>query len=490
MAAKITAQLDVDAKGFTTGLKKAGSDINKFGDKMKKEFKPLGKDLKAVGKGVATAAAIGLAGVTAVVIQARSAAMESQKAIDTLDNTLRNRLGKTYKQLQPQLDAMAKRMQKTFGFSDEDALEGIAQLVTSGLSYTKAMKSMNTVADIAAKRQTTLTEAARIFGLAAQGNTRGLREFGIVSKTTGDRTKDAALAMKEFSKFRGEAMKQAERDPFRMTQEMFGELFEDIGGEMKPALDKMANRLTEAFSSEKFKASASKLGEVLNGAIDGIVTKIETTDWTKVFESMKAAAETATAAASWGAGIAKDAGKGLSVAGNAAAGFTNSANAWRDEFKAKAGAAVMGGLSSILGGIASTAKSTTAKASWGNKLAGYSTRASIAQGVFQSRLPGLAAARMTAGNSMAPENLLQKSGFAGRDAAINSQPLPASTAAEIAANRARAHAGDSVASAVAPAVNQAMADHKADLNRVLSQIAGQRVDVVLQQSAPTHAIMS
>lgn len=469
MAPQITANLNLDSKGFQTGIKQAETSTKKLDGTMSGVSKTMGKALSAVGQTAFAALAAGVAATVATIYKAVPAAMEAQAAIDDLDNTLRNRLGKTYKQLQPQIEAMASSMQKAFGFGDEDAKVALSQLITSGMSFEKAMNTMQLVADVAAKKNMTLAESAKAVGLASQGNTRGLREMGIIVKSTGDRTKDAALAMAQLHKTAdGAAQALASRNPFRAMNEMVGELFETIGVELLPVVKDIVKELTGVVGGEGAQSKAKAFGKALADgfreawtwakAIAGFFTNA---DWSRVFvEAIKLFIKLA-----WDG--AKVLGHLLLVGiGNALPGLG-----------AMVGQAVLELLSDILGPKIS-------------KLMGFDKGAArLAEFSKKSFADGKANANdaLTRFGEDSREDIAQftkNTGLAG---------IKDNVAAADAANRAKEASTPSAAEMAAKvaAVKASQAQEAWQAQRMAAMSGGDRqITINLAQSNPTHAIMS
>jgi DNA-binding FrmR family transcriptional regulator len=213
------------------------------------------------------------------------AARAAQAANDSLNVSLR-KLGTTYQTVAPNVERFATSMKRAFGFSDEDAKDGLTQLITSGMSLNEAMSQGNLIADIAAKRQSTLAESSKIVGLAFQGNTRALREFGIIIKTTGDRTKDAKAAFQALEQFQGEAAARAAREPWRAMNEEIGDIKEDIGSGFLPILNeaqKAAGRMAATLlDSGKIKDMSAAIGTLANDGVTALGGEIKKLDWDSI----------------------------------------------------------------------------------------------------------------------------------------------------------------------------------------------------------------
>jgi hypothetical protein len=477
MAPKITAQLDLDSKGFKSGVHGAAkeldglkSKVNKFGSDtasaFKKHFGPLASDLKTVGTVAGAGIVAGVGASVALIEKSQKAYRESREAVDQLSVALKNRLGKSYSELQPQIDAVANSMEKTLGFSDEDVRKGMAQLVTSGASWTKTLSSMNVVADVAAHQHTTLAEAAKTVGLGLQGNLRGLRDFGIIIKPTGDKVKDAANAMKAFAKFQGEAAALAARDPWRATRETMGDLMETVGEQLDGPLSDMAHKLTDFATSPKAQSAAKTLGETLSKAVDTLTTKITETDWAKVFDKVGKAASTAIDVASFTAKVAADTPKGLAAVNQAAGSVTAYP-------KAALLKGLQGGLNLLWRAQGADPKDIAkANEKWNN--------------MIHDKFTG-------AQRAATPEKLLEQN-FPGRGAEAGNNAAP--SAKDIQENLKQAHAVAATAVSAAERSQQwaqynAQQKHQQDLSKLYAAASSDRqLNVMLHTTDNTHAIMA
>lgn len=177
-----------------------------------------------------------------------SAAREAQEANDNLKIALQA-VGQGYDQNAKRIDAWATAMQRAFKVSDEDAKAALAQLIPVMGSVDGAMAHGALVADVAAKKQIGLAEAAKIVGLAAQGNLRGLRDMGIILESTGNKGKDAEAALAKLRQLTaGAATAQAARDPFALMKESLNEILEKLGKALLPTLALIGEKLSAFFT--------------------------------------------------------------------------------------------------------------------------------------------------------------------------------------------------------------------------------------------------
>lgn len=123
------------------------------------------------------------------------------------------------------LDELIDGLVRTTTASDDDLREAFTRLVTLTGDVDGAMRDLGTVADIAAYKQIGVAEAAEKLGKAQQGNTRVLKEFGVVGL-------EGAAAL---DKLRanvagyGEAAAKTTSGALKQMQNQFGELLESVG---------------------------------------------------------------------------------------------------------------------------------------------------------------------------------------------------------------------------------------------------------------------
>lgn len=123
-------------------------------------------------------------------------AMKGEQAETTLATAVKN-AGGSMEELEPKVKSLAGHM-ANFGHDDDDVALALARLTDATGNPTKALDQMGLVADIAARKHISLTDAANLVGKIDVGKgAKALSEFGIVASKTADLTKKLEAATKE-----------------------------------------------------------------------------------------------------------------------------------------------------------------------------------------------------------------------------------------------------------------------------------------------------
>lgn len=142
-------------------------------EKMEGEGGKAGKAITAIG-----AAATGL-GTLMVASSAKDVQAQAQLKA-AVENT-----GGSWEELEPKVEAAVKA-QEGFGNSAADTQNALNSLTLATHSPEKALEALSVASDVAAKKHISLTAAADAVGKAYNGNTKILKEFGIVVEKTGN----------------------------------------------------------------------------------------------------------------------------------------------------------------------------------------------------------------------------------------------------------------------------------------------------------------
>jgi phage-related protein len=162
-------------------------------------FQSMGGTMGAVGNVMQGLAAGGVAGaLTAAIGETAKAlkwavgeAAQSEQAIKNLSTAV-ERSGKAWDSVKEGTLSALSNIQKFTVYSDEQLAAALEKLLTFGLSYDDAMKTLGKTVDFAAAKHMDLESAATIVGKAMDGNTAILKRYGVDIATTKDQT--AALA--------------------------------------------------------------------------------------------------------------------------------------------------------------------------------------------------------------------------------------------------------------------------------------------------------
>ena len=112
-------------------------------------------------------------------------ATEAEQAYTQLSNTLAN-VGVDYEKNRHQIDDTIKSLQKVANVRSDEAIKGFNTLVQRSGDYKKSLDNMVLVADLAKAKHLEFNDAAELVGRVMGGNTRVLKQFGIVTKDSAD----------------------------------------------------------------------------------------------------------------------------------------------------------------------------------------------------------------------------------------------------------------------------------------------------------------
>lgn len=149
-----------------------------------------------------------------------------------------------------ELDAAAGELSEKLGtVSKRDVTETFQKLITYGkLTKNQILELTPVIADFAAKQGIDLPEATGIFTKAMEGNTRGLRDYGINIKNGKDTTERFGIIMSEL-KPRVEGAAQAIGDTLggtiKKTSVAIEELKVQIGEKLGPAISSVEKAILE-----------------------------------------------------------------------------------------------------------------------------------------------------------------------------------------------------------------------------------------------------
>ena len=177
-----------------------------------------------------------LSGVISTVADSIKSFIDAASDQEDAQLQLRNALeltGKASEDVVSAFDAQASAMQEMSRFSDE-AITAIQALLTRfGVVPESMQGATQAVADFAAATGTDLQTAAEAVGRAIEGQTRGLRAYGIVLEDTGSKSQNLANAVAAIEdRFGGAALASVTnfRGQLVVLGNAFGELQETLGG--------------------------------------------------------------------------------------------------------------------------------------------------------------------------------------------------------------------------------------------------------------------
>jgi len=156
-------------------------------ESISKHGKDIGKSLMAAG-GVAAAAGVGF---SAIGSKDQAAHQQLQTAIEAT--------GKSYEDYAPRIESAIKAQEK-FGHTANETQDTLRILTQATGDPIKALDLLGTANDLAAAKHIGLSDAATKLGKVYNGNTKLLKEFGIVTTKTGGAAKNLEKASKDSEK--------------------------------------------------------------------------------------------------------------------------------------------------------------------------------------------------------------------------------------------------------------------------------------------------
>jgi len=245
-----------DTKQFIEGLDKADKETRSFSDK-------LGGALKAGALAFAAVGAAAGAMAIKIGIDAVKAAIEDEKAMKSLAQTLKNTTKATDAQIAATEDFIDKTARAT-GVADDQLRPSLDRLVRSTQDITKAQKLQTLALDISAGTGKDLATVTEALGKAYDGNLGALKRIGVPLDENIIKSKDfdkAVIALSET--FAGQADVAANTFAGRMARIKIAldEAKESLGQALLPILEKFARFATDT------------LAPALQGLVDGLIGK-------------------------------------------------------------------------------------------------------------------------------------------------------------------------------------------------------------------------
>ena len=245
-----------DTKQFIDGLDKAYKETRSFSDK-------LGGALKAGALAFAAVGAAAGAMAIKIGIDAVKAAIEDEKAMKSLAQTLKNTTKATDAQIAATEDFIDKTARAT-GVADDQLRPSLDRLVRSTQDITKAQKLQTLALDISAGTGKDLATVTEALGKAYDGNLGALKRIGVPLDENIIKSKDfdkAVIALSET--FAGQADVAANTFAGRMARIKIAldEAKESLGQALLPILEKFARFATDT------------LAPALQGLVDGLIGK-------------------------------------------------------------------------------------------------------------------------------------------------------------------------------------------------------------------------
>jgi hypothetical protein len=204
---------------------------------------PLGQQLSSVITGFATAGPMGaaVAGIGALAVSLKGcfeAAVSAEDVWNRLKGTV-ERSGEAWSGVEEQIHNATEALMGVSRFDDEQMAAALKTLMDFGMKLPEALKTLNSVMDLATAKQVDLSIAAQTVGKAFQGNTGLLERMGVVVSESKDVAVKFSETMENVQKqFGGAAQADLSTYAGKMAQLQIkmAELGEKIGNALLPVL--------------------------------------------------------------------------------------------------------------------------------------------------------------------------------------------------------------------------------------------------------------
>lgn len=218
----LTQYSDKGSKQAQKDIAKLGRNIDAFGKKATKAF------------GLATAATVALS--LKIGKDAVKAAIEDSKSQLTLSNALKVTTGAT-SQAVAAVEDYISRQQMLTNVNDTELRSSLQSLVVATGDVTEAQRLQAIALDVSAATGNDLSAVTKAMVRAQQGNTTALKKLspelsGLITKTTKAEDIFSLLG----ATYEGTAKKLARQDPLTKMQLAFGEIAEQVGFALLPAV--------------------------------------------------------------------------------------------------------------------------------------------------------------------------------------------------------------------------------------------------------------
>lgn len=254
LAIKILA----DAKGAQKGMQDASKSTSKFAS--------------GVGKASAVAA-VGLAGVSAVMVSGVKAAADDAQAQAILAKTMENTTGATDKQIASMEDFISKTSLAS-GVADDELRPALGNLLRATKDQTKAQELLHTAMDISAATGKPLEAVSQALSKGYLGNVGALGKMGVATKDAKGKTKTFAQILGDLqNQFGGAQAAKADTAAGKMDRYKVAvdELKESVGASLLPVMEKLAGVLGKVAD---FAAKHQKAFIIIAGALVAVAAAV------------------------------------------------------------------------------------------------------------------------------------------------------------------------------------------------------------------------
>jgi hypothetical protein len=231
-------------------LQDVGNELKRVDESAKNSggsWKSFGKIAAAGIAGVAVAAAAGVASM----VDFAQAAIDDNKAAETLAGTLKKLPGVTQKMIDTNADWIDS-MELATGISDDKLRVAVGKLATATGDLEEAQSLASLAADVAVGRNLSLEAATKLLERAANGNTTALQK----QMPWLDANRDGTLTLDEAVKgltgrYQGAAEAASNRDPWEKLKTIWGQIKEQLGQFVIPLIEKFGEWFKKKENQEK-----------------------------------------------------------------------------------------------------------------------------------------------------------------------------------------------------------------------------------------------
>jgi len=257
---------------------KIGADAKQFNDEIDK-IKAKTSDLEANLASIAKVSGGIFAGLVASAGVAIAAFREQERATQELTTALQNQ-GKDVAKTSAAYKSYAKVVSDATGIDDDAIVSAQARLQTF-IGQTEVTEELTqAIADLSTKTGS-LESAAEILGRSYQGNTRGLKQYGIEidnNATAQERLQQTITGVNQRFGGQAEALAQGTGSVLKFRVAV-GNLLENIGERLAPAFEKITLKVTQFVNAVAenrplldFVVSIGKIALVVSGIVATLAT--------------------------------------------------------------------------------------------------------------------------------------------------------------------------------------------------------------------------
>jgi len=241
---------------------------------MEKDAKSANRAIGDITKKLTLMGVAGGVAVAALSIKFVKMAAE-EEAVSRRTEALLKTQGVMWEDVSESLDKYLKQLELMTAYNDTDLQEAFNTLIVSGLTYTEALDSMNTVTSMAYSLNRDLNSMAMLVGKAYNGQTGELSRYGIVLDDTLDQSQKFAALQAHVNENFADASERTDslegqmdvlkNSMFNIAEAMGVELMPDLIENLE-ALNKWGEEGGWKATSDALKQIAGFMGNVAEGA--------------------------------------------------------------------------------------------------------------------------------------------------------------------------------------------------------------------------------